>query len=100
MTRWNGSLDLSAPPAIMGKSRPPNDHWAAAEIPRTSRHPSPVLSNIYLDRLDTYIEQALLPAYNQGDRRVPFRPYMRLWRRAGERNGAGIGPVVGSCAGR
>ena len=28
---------------------------------------SPVLSNIYLDRLDTYIEQTLLPAYNQGD---------------------------------
>jgi group II intron reverse transcriptase/maturase len=46
---------------------------------------SPVLSNIYLDRLDTYIEQTLLPAYNQGDRRTPFRPYMRLWRRAWER---------------
>jgi group II intron reverse transcriptase/maturase len=46
---------------------------------------SPVLSNIYLDQLDTYIEQALLPAYNQGDRRIPFRPYMRLWRRAWER---------------
>ena len=44
---------------------------------------SPVLSNIYLDRLDTYIERALLPAYNRGDRRTPFRPYMRLWRRLG-----------------
>jgi group II intron reverse transcriptase/maturase len=50
---------------------------------------SPVLSNIYLDRLDTYIEQALLPAYNQGDRRTPFRPYMRLWRRAWERERRG-----------
>ena len=50
---------------------------------------SPVLSNIYLDRLDTYIEQALLPAYNQGDRRTPFRPYMRLWRRAWERERCG-----------
>jgi group II intron reverse transcriptase/maturase len=50
---------------------------------------SPVLSNIYLDRLDTYIEQALLPAYNQGDRRIPFRPYMRLWRRAWERERRG-----------
>jgi group II intron reverse transcriptase/maturase len=50
---------------------------------------SPVLSNIFLDRLDTYIEQALLPAYNQGDRRIPFRPYMRLWRRAWERERRG-----------
>jgi group II intron reverse transcriptase/maturase len=50
---------------------------------------SPVLSNIYLDQLDTYIEQALLPAYNQGDRRIPFRPYMRLWRRAWERERRG-----------
>ncbi len=43
---------------------------------------SPVLSNIYLDRLDTFIEQALLPAYNRGARRTPYRPYMRLWQRA------------------
>jgi group II intron reverse transcriptase/maturase len=50
---------------------------------------SPVLSNIYLDRLDTYIEQTLLPTYNQGDRRTPFRPYMRLWRRAWERERRG-----------
>jgi group II intron reverse transcriptase/maturase len=50
---------------------------------------SPVLSNIYLDRLDTYIEQTLLPTYNQGDRRTPFRPYMRLWRRAWEREQRG-----------
>ncbi|MDQ4032503.1 MAG: reverse transcriptase domain-containing protein [Actinomycetota bacterium] len=43
---------------------------------------SPILSNIYLDRLDTYIEQAVLPAYNRGTRRTPYRPYMRLWQRA------------------
>ena len=43
---------------------------------------SPVLSNIYLDRLDQYIEQALLPAWNRGDRRTPYRPYMRLWQQA------------------
>jgi len=43
---------------------------------------SPVLSNIYLDRLDTYIEQTLLPAHNRGARRTPYRPYMRLWQRA------------------
>jgi len=43
---------------------------------------SPVLSNIYLDRLDKFIEQTLLPAYNRGERRTPYRPYMRLWQRA------------------
>jgi hypothetical protein len=43
---------------------------------------SPVLSNIYLDRLDQFIEQTLLPAHNRGTRRVPYRPYMRLWQRA------------------
>jgi hypothetical protein len=41
-----------------------------------------VSPNIYLDRLDTYIEQNLLPAHNRGARRTPYRPYMRLWQRA------------------
>jgi hypothetical protein len=39
---------------------------------------SPLLSNIYLDRLDQYIETSLLPAYNTGDRRRFNPPYMRL----------------------
>jgi group II intron reverse transcriptase/maturase len=43
---------------------------------------SPILSNIYLDRLDKFIEQTLLPAHNRGARRTPHRPYMRLWQRA------------------
>ena len=30
---------------------------------------SPILSNIYLDRLDRFVEQSLLPVYNYGDRR-------------------------------
>jgi group II intron reverse transcriptase/maturase len=30
---------------------------------------SPILSNIYLDRLDAYVEQTLLPEYNRGRRR-------------------------------
>lgn len=30
---------------------------------------SPVLSNIYLDRLDTYVAEHLLPAYTRGDKR-------------------------------
>ena len=43
---------------------------------------SPVLSNIYLDRLDRFIEQDILPAHNRGKRRTPYRPYMRLWQQA------------------
>jgi group II intron reverse transcriptase/maturase len=36
---------------------------------------SPILSNIYLDRLDTFVEQSLLPEYNRGDRRRRNRAY-------------------------
>jgi Reverse transcriptase (RNA-dependent DNA polymerase)/Type II intron maturase len=36
---------------------------------------SPVLSNIYLDRLDQFIEQRLLPEYNLGRRRRPDPAY-------------------------
>ncbi len=42
----------------------------------------PILSNIYLDRLDQFVEQMLLPAHNRGDRRKPYRPYMTLLNRA------------------
>jgi group II intron reverse transcriptase/maturase len=39
---------------------------------------SPVLSNIYLDRLDQYVEQRLLPEYNLGRRRRPNPAYRVL----------------------
>jgi group II intron reverse transcriptase/maturase len=39
---------------------------------------SPVLSNIYLDRLDQYVEQRLLPEYNLGRRRRRNRAYQLL----------------------
>jgi group II intron reverse transcriptase/maturase len=39
---------------------------------------SPILSNIYLDRLDQFVEKVLLPAYNHGGRRKPYPPYMAL----------------------
>ncbi len=39
---------------------------------------SPTLFNLYLDRLDKFIETDLLPVYNRGKRRAPYRPYMRL----------------------
>ncbi len=39
---------------------------------------SPVLSNIYLDRLDQFIEQRLLPEYNLGRRRRPNPAYQAI----------------------
>lgn len=39
---------------------------------------SPLLSNIYLNRFDRYVEKTLLPVYNLGDRRRPYLPYVRL----------------------
>ena len=48
-----------------------------------------MLSNIYLDRMDKYVEKTLLPVYNMGDQRKLYRPYMRMhkaiWKM--ERNG-------------
>lgn len=39
---------------------------------------SPILSNIYLDRLDTFVEQELLPAFTQGKQRQRNPIYNRL----------------------
>jgi len=39
---------------------------------------SPTLFNVYLDRLDKFIATDILPRYNRGKRRTPYRPYMRL----------------------
>ena len=39
---------------------------------------SPILSNIYLDRLDRFVEQQLLPDYNRGRRRRWNPPYSRV----------------------
>lgn len=39
---------------------------------------SPILSNIYLDKLDQYVKHTLLPVYNQGDRRKVNPAYVRL----------------------
>nr|WP_086019643.1 reverse transcriptase/maturase family protein [Streptomyces violaceusniger] len=50
---------------------------------------SPILSNIYLDRLDQFVEQSLLPEYNRGRRRQPNRAYRRLehWIQGARRRG-------------
>src|ERR671932_2444461 len=39
---------------------------------------SPVLSNIYLDRLDKFVETQLLPQYNRGERRAPNPAYEQV----------------------
>ena len=39
---------------------------------------SPILANIYLDKLDRFVEQVLLPQYNRGDRRRANPAYLRL----------------------
>lgn len=50
---------------------------------------SPILSNIYLDRLDQFVESVLLPAHNHGDRRKPNASYMALLNAARARRIAG-----------
>jgi group II intron reverse transcriptase/maturase len=49
----------------------------------------PILSNIYLDRLDQFVETVLLPAHNHGDRRRPYPPYMALLNKARRKRIAG-----------
>src|SRR5215469_9717985 len=39
---------------------------------------SPILSNIYLDKLDTFVEQELIPPYTRGARRRPHPEYARI----------------------
>ncbi len=43
---------------------------------------SPLLSNLYLDKLDRFVEQELLPAYNRGERRRKHQQYTGLMQRA------------------
>jgi retron-type reverse transcriptase len=50
---------------------------------------SPILSNIYLDRLDRFVETVLLPASNRGQRRRPSPPYMALLNAARKQRLAG-----------
>jgi retron-type reverse transcriptase len=39
---------------------------------------SPILSNVYLDRPDRFVEQILFPEYNRGTSRKPNKAYRRL----------------------
>jgi group II intron reverse transcriptase/maturase len=38
----------------------------------------PILSNIYLSKLDAFVEHTLIPAYTKGDRRRANPPYSRI----------------------
>jgi retron-type reverse transcriptase len=42
---------------------------------------SPILSNIYLDRLDVFVETVLIPQYTRGARRKPNPEYWRIHSR-------------------
>lgn len=50
---------------------------------------SPILSNIYLDRLDTFVEHDLLPDFNRGAVRRHNQAYRNLQRMAARRKKAG-----------
>ena len=43
---------------------------------------SPILSNLYLDRLDKFVEEALRPAFTRGKERKPNPEYQRLYFRS------------------
>jgi group II intron reverse transcriptase/maturase len=43
---------------------------------------SPILANIYLDRLDKFVEQTLVPAYTRGKERKANPEYNRLYARS------------------
>jgi len=43
---------------------------------------SPLLFNLYLDKLDRFVEQELLPAYNRGERRHRHQPYAGIMLQA------------------
>jgi Reverse transcriptase (RNA-dependent DNA polymerase)/Type II intron maturase len=50
---------------------------------------SPVLSNIYLDKLDKFIEQTLIPDYTKGARRLDNPPYTALMNQVAKLRKAG-----------
>lgn len=43
---------------------------------------SPILANLYLDKLDKFVETVLIPEYTKGTRRKPNKAYEKLMHRA------------------
>ena len=60
---------------------------------------SPILSNIYLDKLDKFVEQELIPEYTRGDRRKKNLEYKRVKPGGISRGSAGTGQLPGTCSG-
>jgi group II intron reverse transcriptase/maturase len=58
---------------------------------------SPILANIYLDRLDKFVERELLPAYNRGSARRNNPEYLRLQKEAGRLKKAGNVEAYRAC---
>lgn len=50
---------------------------------------SPILSNIYLDKLDKFVEQTLLPEFNRGELRRHNQAYRNLYKMAKRRELSG-----------
>ena len=64
---------------------------------------SPILANIYMDRLDRFVEGVLLPAHNKGRLRRPNPEYRRVFRQikslrttGREREAASLRPLLRS----
>jgi group II intron reverse transcriptase/maturase len=50
---------------------------------------SPILSNIYLDKLDQFVEQVLIPEYSRGEERSRSKPYRALAERVSRKRKQG-----------
>src|SRR5437763_16744092 len=50
---------------------------------------SPLLANIYLDKLDKYVEQQLIPAHTRGERRKDNAAYKSIKQKAARARKAG-----------
>ena len=60
---------------------------------------SPVLSNVYLGKLDKFVERELIPQYTRGASRAPNPEYSRVRRtRWHAHGGGGTGRQSGTCA--
>lgn len=55
---------------------------------------SPLLSNIYLNEMDTFIEDNLIPRYTRGERRAPDRVYRQVSHRVKRARAQGDYPLA------